>query len=166
MKKIFLFTAMLFILSFVLFAEDGGQTGTKAAIGISPEWNLNSRDSLAAGAVLAVDFNVSSSFALGANATVSSDFSDITVIEPAAMFRWYLLSKEHAGSFAAGNGLFLQADVGAYLVLENDEVTPLFLGGLRTGVRLPFGNTFFIEPYGRIGYPFIFGFGFLTGIRF
>jgi len=119
---------------------------------------MNSRYNFAGGAVLGFDINLPHSLALGLTVTYSNNFSGISVIEPAALFRWYIL-----GSSA---GLFLQADAGAYLVLEDGELIPLFMGGLRGGFRLLLGESFFIEPYGRVGYPFVFGIGVIAGIRF
>jgi hypothetical protein len=60
---------------------------------------------------------------------------------------------------------FVQADIGAYLFLEEGEVTPMFNGGLRVGYRIPLGS-FYIEPYGRGGYPYIFGIGLAAGVKF
>jgi len=119
---------------------------------------MNSRDNFAGGAVLGFDFNLSHLFAIGLTATYSNNFSGISVIEPSALFRWYI--------FGNSAGLFVQADAGAYLVLEEEELTPLFMGGLRGGFRLPLGSSFFIEPYGRVGYPFMFGIGAMAGVRF
>lgn len=120
---------------------------------------MNSRKNFAAGAVFGFDYNMGSSFAIGINLTASSNFSGITVIEPAAMFRWYFSDGTHTG-------WFIQADTGVSLVLEDGEVSPLFLGGLRGGLRLPLGDMFFAEPFGRVGYPFMFGVGVLAGVRF
>jgi len=156
MKKTVLFFVMVFAFSLCAFAD---QDSAKMALGAGPEWNMNSRDNFAAGAVLAFDYSLGSSFALGINATASSNFDGIFVIEPAAFFRWYFLGSNHTG-------WFVQADVGAYLVLEDSEVTPMFLGGVRGGLRLPLGDKFFVEPFGRLGYPFAFGVGGLAGIRF
>jgi len=157
MKKTFIFFTFTLILTFSIFAEEE-QIGSKAALGAGLEWNMNSRDNFAAGAVLAIDYNLGNSFAAGGNLTASSNFNGITVIEPAAMFRYYFLGSNH-------NGWFIQADTGVYLVLEDSEVTTLFLGGLRGGLRIPLGKIF-VEPFGRLGYPFAFGFGCLAGIRF
>ena len=163
MKKIFLVILIIFVLGIYVFAEEDEQptenTGKKAAIGIGPEWNMNSRENFAMGGVFAFDFNVGSSFALGLNVTASSNFDGITVIEPAALFRWYFLGSDHTG-------WFVQADAGAYLILEDDDLTPLFLGGLRAGLRLPLGEALFVEPFGRVGYPFAFGVGVMMGVRF
>ena len=149
-----------------VFAQDGknesanhnGQGVKKAAVGLGAEFNMNSRYNFAGGVVIGFDFNLSRAFAVGFTVTGSSNFSGIAVIEPAALFRWYV--------FGNSAGLFVQADAGAYLILEDGELTPLFLGGLRGGFRLPLGSTFFIEPYGRVGYPFVFGVGASAGIRF
>jgi len=175
----FLLFVSILVLALPVFAEDAedagdriAATGQKFAVGIGPEmnWNSpgkedNSRDSdsekiVAAGAVLTFDYNLGTSFALGLNVTASSNFSHITVIEPAAMCRWYFLGSDHTG-------WFVQADIGAHLIFEDDgEVTPSFLGGFRGGVRIPLGDKFFIEPFGRAGYPFALGFGAIAGLRF
>jgi hypothetical protein len=164
MKRISFFVLLLCIVG-NLFAQEmevneQEEAGVKkAAVSLGPEWNMNSRENFAMGAVIAFDYSLGSSFAVGLNTTVSSNFFGITVVEPAALFRWYFLGSDH-------NGWFVQADAGAYLVLEDSDITTLFMGGLRGGFRLPFGDTFFIEPFGRIGYPFAFGFGILAGIKF
>jgi hypothetical protein len=120
---------------------------------------MNSRENFAGGLVLGYDYTIDSSFSTGAVVTASSNFTGIAVIEPAAMFRWYFLPDIH-------KGLFAQADAGVYLVVEETGTRALFLGGLRAGIRLPLAEKFFIEPFGRIGYPFAFGIGVLSGINF
>ena len=136
------------------FAKDG----TKMTVGLWPEWNMNSRKGFAVGAGLGFDYNLSRFFAMGLSVTASHNFTAFTATEPAAMFRWYLLGKSR--------GLFAQADAGAYLYMENEQTIPVFMGGLRTGFRLPLGRSFYIEPYGRAGYPFAFGIGAAAGMRF
>jgi hypothetical protein len=49
--------------------------------------------------------------------------------------------------------------------LEDEDVTPLFDGGLRVGFRIPVGERYYIEPYGRGGYPFVFGIGVMVGVK-
>ena len=133
------------------------QEGKKAAFGLGAEWNMNSRSNFAGGMIFAFDCNINQHIALGLNATASYDFAGIVVIEPAALFRWYCLQKL---------GLYLQADLGAYLILEDNETKPMFSGGLRLGWRFMFGKTFFLEPYARVGYPHMFGVGAMIGVRF
>ena len=128
-------------------------------VGLWPEWNMNSRKGFAAGAGLGFDYNLSRFFAAGLSVTASHNFTAFTAIEPAAMFRWYFSGKNHTGFFA-------QADAGAYLYMENGQIIPVFMGGLHTGFRLPLGRSFYIEPYGRGGYPFAFGVGVAAGMRF
>jgi hypothetical protein len=154
MKKILLCAITIFTLGMNVHAQD-----SKVAVGLGPEWNMNSREKFAGGAVLGLGFNFLQSFSAGLNFTASHNFNGITVLEPAAFFRWYFLRKE---SF----NLFVQADAGAYLILEEGELTPLFDGGLRVGIRIPLGKRFYVEPYGRGGYPFVFGVGVMAGVRF
>ena len=152
---------MFFLISAIcVFAESGeNPMSRKMAISLGPEWNMNSRENFAAGAALNFDYNLGSSFAIGLNITFSSNFSGIAVIEPAALFRWYFLG-DNSG------GWFVQAETGVYLIFEDQDITPMFLGGLRGGFRLPLGEMFFVEPFGRMGYPFMFGVGALAGVRF
>jgi len=159
-KKIILLIALILLCGLCAFAQDGQieQSEKKAAVSTGLEFNMNSRYNFAGGAVLGFDFNLSRALAAGLTVTYSSNFSGISVIEPATLFRWYILG--------GGAGLFVQADAGAYLVLEDGELIPLFMGGLRVGFRLPVGSSFFIEPYGRVGYPFVFGVGVIAGVKF
>ena len=158
MKKSIFLIALILISSLCAFAQDE-QGEKKAALSLGLEWNMNARENFAGGAVFGFDYNLPYFFALGLTVTYSNNFSGISVIETAALFRWYFLENGYTGFFA-------QADAGAYLVLEDGEFIPLFMGGLRVGFRLPLGELFFIEPYGRVGYPFVFGIGVMAGMRF
>jgi len=132
------------------------------AAGLGLEWNMNSRHNFGLGFPVSFDYNLpvdAAPFAVGITFITSINFSDATVLEPSAFFRWYFLGGGHTGFFA-------QADIGAYLIFEDGDFYPLFLGGLRGGYRLPLGSMFYVEPYGRIGYPFAFGIGATAGIRF
>jgi hypothetical protein len=154
LKKALMCAMAILALSMNLYAQE-----TKAAVGLGLEWNMNSRVNFAGGAVLGFDYRFLRYFAAGLTVTASSNFDGITVIEPTALFRWYFLGKGHSGFFA-------QAEAGAYLILEEGVVNPLFDGGLRGGYRLPLKQRFYVEPYGRLGYPFAFGAGVMTGVRF
>jgi len=159
-KYKFVFFALLFLFAVGVFAQEADVKTKKAALGIGAEWNMNSRENYAGGAALTFDYALPHSFALGVTVTASSNFNGIAVIEPAALFRWYFLGSNN-------NGFFLQADIGAYLILEDEEdLKTMFNGGLRGGFRFPIKTNFYIEPYGRIGYPFAFGVGALAGVKF
>jgi len=143
-------------------ANQSAQGEKRFAVGAGVELNLNARDTVAMGFPFSFDYNLPvnvAPFAIGANVIVSSGFADATALEIAASFRWYFLGNGHTG-------FFTQADLGAYLVFEDKETHPFFLGGLRTGYRLPLGSMFYVDPYLRLGYPFVFGLGALAGIRF
>ena len=155
--------ARLFIITVILiltfsqgaFAEDM----YPVALGMGLEWNMDSRYNFAGGMVLGLDFNLGDSFAVGFTVTGSYNFFEIVCLEPAALFRWYFLGKGYTG-------FFLQADAGVFLIFEEGEVIPMILGGLRGGYRIPLGKLWYVEPYGRAGYPFAFGLGVMAGIRF
>ncbi|MDR0441954.1 MAG: OmpA family protein [Treponema sp.] len=156
MKRNVLFLVMLFVFtSGALVPCIFAQNGKSMAFGIGSEYNMNSQEDIAAaaGVSLVFDYNLASAFAAGLNLGLS--FSEITTLEPEAMFRWYFLSKEHSGFFA-------QADAGLAVV----DAEAMFLGGLRAGYRLPFKDNYYVEPYGRIGYPFMMGGGIVGGISF
>jgi len=153
-KKTVFLTAMILVLGANLFAQE-----KKMSVAAGLEWNMNSRVNFAGAVVIGFDYSLPHSLAVGATITASNNFSGFTVIEPAAMFRWYFLRLWNGGFFA-------QADMGCYLFIEGGKTSPMFEGGLRGGFRLPLGSSFHVEPYGRIGYPFAFGFGALAGYKF
>jgi hypothetical protein len=181
-KQILIFTAIFLICGLCAFSQEAetgendqsehieqawlnGQDGMgekRVAIGLGLEqWNMNSRHNFAGGAVIGFDVDLPYYMATGATFTASHNFGNVVVLEPAALFRWYAIGmKEEKPS-----GLFVQADVGAYIILEDGEVTPLFSGGLRLGYRQLF-DSFYIEPYGRGGYPYMFGVGLAAGVKF
>ena len=152
---------MTFVLVIILMLVMAvfAQNEKKMAFGLGPEWNMDSRENFAAGMALNIDYNLPGSFAAGLIFTASNNFDGITVIEPAALFRWYFSGRGHAG-------FFVQAELGAFIVFEDEYTIPVFQGGLRGGLRMPLGSSFYVEPYGRIGYPFAFGLGVLAGVRF
>ena len=146
-----------------IFAQEEA-AGKGIAVHTGPEWNMNSRNNFAGRLALGIDYSLPSlSLAVGLGVAGSYNFSNAAVIEADTFLRWYFPKMRHEGFFA-------QADLGFYYIMENlygyRETTPMFLGGLRAGYRLPLGQSFFIEPYARSGYPFAFGIGIITGIRF
>ena len=120
--------------------------------------NMNSPENFAGGLLLNFDYNLpipAFSFAAGANITVSHNFNGITVLEISGMFRWYITG--------TGEGWFAQANVGYnYSGIEGAPLS--VIAEARGGIRLPMGN-FYIEPYGRLGYPVVWGAGIVGGIR-
>jgi len=175
MKKLFvaktlvLFTIMVLILGQIGFAQEGagnkGAGNHKISIGAGPEFNMNSRENFAGGFSLVFDYGLRTlPLAFGLSAAASYNFLNSAVMEAASFFRWYFPGVKHSG-------FFVQADLGFYYIMEDIatrdvERFPMFMGGLRAGYRLPLGQSFYLEPYGRGGYPYVFGAGLLAGIRF
>jgi hypothetical protein len=135
-----------------------GEIGSMAG-GVGPEWNMDSRDNFAGGIALSFDYNWFNNIAVGANLTLSYNFNDFAVIEPTLMVRDYIWENCHGQ-------LFLQLDLGGLFFHEEGQWVPMLELGVRGGFRKPVKTSFFIEPYGRIGYPFAFGIGFITGRYF
>ena len=173
-----LFLALLLVPCFTIFAQ---QDAKKFAAGLGPEWNMNSGENFALGFIFGADYNLpieAAPFAAGLNFGVNINSGGVA-LEPAAMFRWYFLGRRHTkfyeetegssfkGSFRpAYDGFFVQADLGVTIILENDDAAARFLGGARAGYRIPLKWNLYVEPYGRFGYPFMFGFGALAGMKF
>jgi len=127
--------------------------------GLGAEWNMASRYDFAEGNILNFIFNLPGSSALGLSFRGSLNFNNIYVLEPAFLVRHYFLQDKHFG-------FFLQFDIGAFIALEEKGVTPMIMSGLGAGFRLPLGRFFYIEPCGRLGYPFAFGLGAMAGFCF
>ena len=156
MKKLSVFLIFL-ALGISAFSRET-KAGSMAA-GFGPEWNMNSRHNFAGGIALGFDYNLPNYLALGLTATGSSNFINFKVIEGTVLFRYYFQKTAYAGFFG-------QLDAGAFIIFEDDELIPMPEIGLRLGYRQPLLSSFYIEPYGRLGYPFAFGIGFLAGVLF
>lgn len=168
MKKLLFFTALFSVLSLGsvidrISAEEGAMTESPMALGFGPELNMNSRKNLAWGMSAAFDYNLPiaiAPFTAGASISVSDNFNSVTVMEPGGMFRWYF------GPAAVSYlGFFAQADLGLHLLLDDGDPEVRFMAGLRGGYRFTVMPLIYIEPYARFGYPFMFGFGAVGGVR-
>ena len=163
-------TVMLFVVSLAILPVQGivaqdvslDKANREMAASMGMEFNMNSRDNFAGAFIFGFDYNLPVSdvrLATGLTFSISNNFFGITVLEPVALIRWYFKEIEHME-------LFAQIDLGTFIVLEKQGASTLFLGGLRSGFRLPLGEMLYIEPFGRLGYPFAFGFGASAGVRF
>jgi len=109
---------------------------------------------------LGFDYNLPTAIPLAVGVSIigSTNFSGIYVAEFTGLFRWYFLGRGYDGFFA-------QANVGYNLALQEGSPMPL-IGELRAGYRFPLGKMVYVEPYGRAGYPAVWGVGVMAGIRF
>jgi len=158
-NKIFLFIIIFFLIPiFCAFTQEEIAAKYKTAIGLGMEMNMNSPENFAAGLALNFDYNLPIPiFAVGLNVTGSNNFADISVLELSGMFRWYLLSRE-------SKGLFAQANLG-YNYTDIEGAPVAVISELRGGIRFPLGR-FYLEPYGRAGYPVVWGVGAAFGMCF
>ena len=149
-KYIFIFCLLLFTTSGI-YALDG------AFFGIGAEVIGNSIDGQAAGGNLSVGIDVNKLFSFGLKNSVSFNFDKLIVLENSLFFRFFPIKNQ---------GLFLQPELGASILFENDKFHPVFSGGLCVGWRFIFGNNFYLYPAVRGGYPYLWGVGLTAGMRF
>ena len=162
--KKFLVLLLFLSISLIADAQEKGEANGLFSAGVGPEWNMNSRYNFAGGAVFGVYYNLSGRLGVGLTATGSTNFSGTQVMEFAGLIRWYYKGMEHNGT--AYTGLFTQFEGGAFFINEEGWRITMPLIGLRGGYRLPLGSRFYIEPCGRLGYPFAFGVALMAGISF
>jgi len=100
---------------------------------------------------------------LGLRLLYVKDVENFIFLETVAQIRLYLSSEKD------NTGFFLQAEGGIVLFsYEKFEITGYssFVGGVSAGWRFMMNNQWYIEPFIRAGYPYIFGAGFSTGFKF
>lgn len=135
------------------------------AIGFFAEANKNSLDYIAPAAGIQFDYAFVRKFSMGLKVTASFDFKEkdnsVFTAEPVATLRFYLVSP----TGEPVSGLFLEPQGGVSLIFVNSELKYTFNAGLGIGFRMPFNN-FYIEPFLRGGYPYLFGAGIAAGFRF
>ncbi|MDR2394759.1 MAG: hypothetical protein LBD93_11500 [Treponema sp.] len=156
---------VLWMVCFAALAESGAQTEPElkkqAHLGLGVEGNINTGKRMIFGHALCYDKQLFTHFGLGFMLTISSDFHTFNSMEPEVFGRWYFLDMG-----IPGGGLFLQEDMGIRLASDDFQITPAFLGGISLGFRYAFKyQDYYVEPYVRGGYPFMFGVGLRGGIR-
>jgi len=125
------------------------------------EANANTREGAALGTSLAsaVDLNLYKQlFSAGLKLGFSANMDTVNTLETAALFRYYLPLPI--------SGFFVQTELGAAFFFENNESFPAFLGGITAGWRYNVAKDWHIEPFFRVGYPFIWGTGLQAGFSF
>jgi hypothetical protein len=124
------------------------------------EGNKNTKENAAMAGVLTNDFALNTRISTGTRLGFSHNFADLGTLEAGIMLRVYFLSWNSSGPF-------IQADGGlSHIFWRNDahdDMFTEFLYGGTLGWRFRVGSVYF-EPYGRGGYPFIWGGGLVMGV--
>jgi hypothetical protein len=127
------------------------------SMGWGAEGNKNTPGNAAIAGVFTNDFALNTHISIGSRLGFSYDLSDAGTLEAGIMFRVYFLSWNSSGPF-------IQADGGLSYVFQHDgdDMDREFLYGGTLGWRFRLGSVYF-EPYGRGGFPFIWGGGLVIG---
>lgn len=155
MQKKAIIAALLFACAFLVFAQEEN----RFSFGIGPEWNMDSRMNFAGGLGASLDVHLDRSLVVGASYGISHNFGQTMVMEAYGIVRVYFPKGSYTGFFA-------QTDMGAFFLFEENETSILYLTGFRAGYRFTLGKRYYVEPYGRIGFPFMFGIGAMAGVTF
>jgi hypothetical protein len=136
----------------------GAQEAKRFSLGLGLEGNFNTRTGFVLGESIHLDFGIIDPVAVGIKAGFNHDFNEIMVIEPAAYGRWYFLIRDKLA-------FFIQGDLGLSIIFEGSSHELAPLGGLSAGMRVLLKD-WYVEPYVRGGYPFMWGAGVSAGYRF
>jgi len=142
----------------LLFIAGSLSAQTGIFVGLGVEANANTREGAAFGGGLASALDLNKWFSLGAKLAFCADIDAVKTLESAALLRYYLPLPI--------NGFFVQAELGGTFFFEGDGVYPAFLGGLAAGWRFNMKKNWYLEPFVRGGYPFVWGVGLHAGTSF
>jgi hypothetical protein len=158
-KLVVLGVFFLFFAAGTVWAE-GEQIPFRFSIGAGAEVNKNTVTDIAIGGVLTNDFAINSRFSTATKLAFSYNLEAVGTMEAEFGVRFYFLSWNSSGPFVQGHGgasfIFWRNDIHDEMFIE-----PIYGGTL--GWRFHFGSVY-VEPYGRGGYPFLWGGGLIVGI--
>jgi hypothetical protein len=170
--------SLLFILAVLGAAREGNAPSAYAqdvvglSLSLGLEGNGYSLTSMGFGFKLSGDYRFGESLSIGTTSLFASDES-LTTLEFSANIRWYFLRDEESlikyYNWASVFHLFAQVDGGATVVIRDaDQVKPHPMIGLVAGSRIALSRfgSFYVEPYLRVGYPFLFALGVSGVYRF
>jgi hypothetical protein len=153
MRKFYVVPVMFIVLAGLA----GAQETKRFDLGFGIEGNMNTYRGAALNGNINFDYEITNTLAAGIKFGFNHNFRSTMVLEPGAHFRWYFFNLK-------GNPLFVQGDLGASLIFEDATLYPAFMGGITAGVRFPLKN-WYLEPYIRGGYPFLWGIGVIGGFK-
>jgi hypothetical protein len=160
---------LFFFLSAAVFAQetadelaDGPPSSREEFfIAANGETLLYGRDHLAYGGGLTLGYGTGLS--LGIKFLVAIDRESFFCTELLFFLRFYFLGVN------AGSGPYIQLNGGPVIVSDSKPEVSNYgsiSAGLTAGWRVPLGDSWFIEPFVRGGYPYMFGAGLSGGLRF
>jgi hypothetical protein len=135
-------------------------------LGISAEAALNSRERATPGFGVSLDrYLFTPHVALGLRGAMYNDAKSVTATEAQITLRLYFPEFKKRGSAF----FFAQWGFGAAFYSEEDRRINSYLLDMTAGLRI-YGNKalyrFYVEPYARAGFPFLFSAGLSAGRRF
>jgi hypothetical protein len=167
-------TSFLFALDFALDIEDNNNgfyeyidnndIDTFLLISAGLETAMYSKTGLSYGGGLA--FTYGRGISIGLKTAYFFDFENsIDVLELGFQIRFFLQG------ISSYTGPFIQLSGGQVLFFRRELITipaswGIIYGGVSMGWLILLGESFFIEPFIRGGYPFLYGGGLSAGIRF
>ncbi|MCL2069585.1 MAG: hypothetical protein FWH19_01190 [Treponema sp.] len=156
-KPLVLVILLVFFFTPGVFAQETKESSMSAGLGL--EWNWDSRHDFAGGIPVNIIYDIHRDFSLGLNVTGSYNFFSMEALELSILARSYIDKNRRLGTF-------IQGEMGAFIIFEEEGITPMPLLGFHLGYRHLLTRLFYLEPYGRLGYPFGFGIGLTAGILF
>jgi hypothetical protein len=152
----------------VVYAQD--IVGLSLSLGV--EGNGYSPTFMGFGARLNGDYRFGEMLSAGTSTLLCTD-GVLTTLEFSGNIRYYLFRSEDSlikyYNWASVFQFFIQAEVGAAAFIdEGNHLQPKFMVGLAAGSRIALSRfgSFYVEPYIRMGYPYIFGIGAVGVYRF
>jgi hypothetical protein len=153
---------LLLIMCITLVSLVEAQEAKQFSLGLGIEANMYARRGVALGTAVSADYGFLPNLAAGIKFGFSHNLARIMALEPEVFARWY------AGD-VKGLFLFVQAGLGTSVIFEDRsegrKAHPAVMGNLAAGLRIPL-KQWYVEPYLRTGYPFIWGAGVSAGRRF
>jgi formylglycine-generating enzyme required for sulfatase activity len=114
------------------------------------------------GGTLTAEVGFAFNFSAGLRSITSYSLNRTLSFENTLFGRWYIGNRWE--NF--WRRLFIEVDLGIAVLVREQTGHSAFAGGAVAGLRFPWGDHWYIEPYLRVGYPSILSAGAMIGYRF
>ncbi|MDR2864258.1 MAG: hypothetical protein LBV68_01445 [Spirochaetaceae bacterium] len=138
-----------------------GQEAGEISVGTLMEGNLSGRRGMSMAGGLIAGYALSECFTFGIKVDYGNDFDGLGIFEVTTYGRCYIALKK-----IEELRLWVQMGVGGTTFIESGRngISSMAVD-ISTGVRFPV-DSFYAEPYIRVGYPVPFGLGVIVGYKF